>query len=145
MNETSLTNEGLNEAIAELEERKRQVQANLATLQQDGARLAREHELLSELAEIRDSENGGVQNRPGAVSPPPRGVRGPSRAGELLRTTAHEILSESGAPMYVSDLMEAVRGRGVAIPGAGNTANLTAHITRDPRVERVKRGWYRTK
>lgn len=53
-----------------------------------------------------------------------------------------DILNERGGPTYIGDLMAALQERSVEIPGSGQQANVIAHISRDERIVRPKRGFY---
>jgi hypothetical protein len=55
---------------------------------------------------------------------------------------AVEELEASGRPLHISELMRLLRGRDVPIPGAGEQANLIAHMSRDSRIARPSRGMY---
>jgi hypothetical protein len=51
-------------------------------------------------------------------------------------------LSAAGRPLHISDLMRLLRDRNIAIPGAGNQANLITYLRRDGRLVRPSRGMY---
>ena len=63
------------------------------------------------------------------------------KAGSLA-DRAFAVLNESGKPWYYRELAERLREIGVHIPGNDRAANLLAHIGRDERFQRVKRGTY---
>ena len=54
---------------------------------------------------------------------------------------AHDILAQSGE-MYYEDLLARLTDMGVSVPGRNPGANLIAHISRDKRFRRVRRGTY---
>jgi hypothetical protein len=62
--------------------------------------------------------------------------------GASLADRAFSVLKESGKPWYYRELAERLREIGVHISGNDRAANLLAHIGRDERFQRVKRGTY---
>ena len=62
--------------------------------------------------------------------------------GGSLADRAFAILKETDKPWYYRELAEKLRGIGVHISGNDRAANLLAHIGRDERFQRVKRGTY---
>ncbi len=62
--------------------------------------------------------------------------------GGSLADRAFAILEETGKPWYYRELAEKLREIGVHISGNDRAANLLAHIGRDERFKRVKRGTY---
>jgi len=55
---------------------------------------------------------------------------------------AFAFLKETDKPWYYRELAERLKEVGVHIPGNDRAANLLAHISRDERFQRVKRGTY---
>lgn len=142
--------EALKKAIREAIDtvRGREEEVNLAKARLTEAE--RELKLLGELAQLR-----GLGSRELAQLSAPRftdtapngssdeaGGRTPSPARTVLLTAVIGILADRGEPMQIRDLMTAVQERGVAIPGSGQQANLIAHISRDERIVRPRRGFY---
>lgn len=110
----------------------------------------RELRLLMGLAELRGLEVAQVRDLT-EDSPIEPGLNGRSdgaggRASSPTKTTllgaVVEILEERGEAMQIRELMAAVQERGIAIPGSGQQANLIAHISRDERIARPRRGFY---
>lgn len=110
----------------------------------------RELRLLLELAELRGLD---IESRRGLMhgSPAEAAANGSLREASglpasstksALLSAVVEILAEQGAPMQIRELMAAVQRRGVAIPGSGQQANLIAHISRNDRIVRPRRGYY---
>ncbi len=62
--------------------------------------------------------------------------------GGSLADRAFAILKETDKPWYYRELAEKLREIGVYISGNDRAANLLAHIGRDERFQRVKRGTY---
>src|SRR3972149_8853425 len=58
---------------------------------------------------------------------------------------AYEVLREGGRPMHYKDLHKAILQAGFEIRGKDPATNLIAHISGDPRFERVERGTYALK
>jgi len=106
----------------------------------------RELRLLAELAQIRgvklpQAARQGAEVPLSLVNGAAAG-RSLSRSKSVLLNAVVEILEARGEPMQIQDLMAAVRERQIPIPGKGAQANLIAHISRDPRVVRPRRGFY---
>ena len=59
-----------------------------------------------------------------------------------LSDVAYEVLKSATAPMYYKDLCQAIAQTGFQIGGKDPATNLIAHISKDPRFERVRRGTY---
>ena len=59
-----------------------------------------------------------------------------------LADRAFAFLKETDKPWYYRELAERLKEVGVHIPGNDRAANLLAHISRDERFQRVKRGTY---
>jgi hypothetical protein len=124
--------------------RAREEDLNVARLHLSEAE--RELRLLTELAQIRGVElpraaRVGIEAPAGSNGAGAAG-RSPSRSKSVLLNAVVEILEARGEPMQIQDLMAAVRERQIPIPGQGAQANLIAHISRDPRVVRPRRGFY---
>jgi len=120
--------------IAELEDRRESLLAELESV-------GREADLLQQLI---DARRGTSSARP---------VVGPSvqerQTLTVRRTRTHPVVTEAIAeldrekrPLHISELMQALRDRGVEIPGQGEPANLIAHLTKDERIVRPSRGMY---
>jgi hypothetical protein len=113
------------------------------------AEAEREERLLVELAQLRgwsDDEEGPLAAGP-PVDARANGTgetrrRTPSPMRTALLTAVIDILNERGEPSYIGDLMAALQERSVEIPGSGQQANVIAHISRDERIVRPKRGFY---
>ena len=58
---------------------------------------------------------------------------------------AYQVLKSVGAPMYYRQLNEAITQAGFEVRGKDPATNLIAHISGDPRFQRVKRGTYALK
>lgn len=58
---------------------------------------------------------------------------------------AYEVLKGVGIPMYYKKLYEAIVQTGFEIRGEDPPTNLIAHIGKDPRFKRIKRGTYALK
>lgn len=54
---------------------------------------------------------------------------------------AHDILAHAGE-LYYEDLLGRLNELGVTVPGRNPGANLIAHMSRDKRFRRVRRGTY---
>jgi hypothetical protein len=67
---------------------------------------------------------------------------GPGSNNKRVADVAYEVLGEVGAPTYYRELCEAIQQTGFEIRGKDPATNLIAHISSDPRFERVKRGTY---
>jgi hypothetical protein len=65
-----------------------------------------------------------------------------SSAERSLADEAHRFLAEAARDYHYLDLATALMARGVEIPGKDPAKNLVAHIHRDPRFVRPKRGVY---
>ena len=52
-----------------------------------------------------------------------------------------EILAEDG-PMHVAEILRTLEGRGIEVPGKGDTAILISLMRRLPSVRRIHRGTY---
>jgi len=59
-----------------------------------------------------------------------------------LPDAARGVLLELGQPVYYQDLYEAMRERGIMVPGKNPVANLVSQMGRDDRFVRVGRGTY---
>jgi len=75
----------------------------------------------------------------GAVGPE---VVLPSPDGGSLADTAYQLLAETRQEYHYQELAAELQVRGVHIPGKEPANNLVAHIHRDPRFVRPKRGVY---
>jgi hypothetical protein len=136
--------ETIEEAAKEVRGRKEEVSAASARL----GEAERELKLLTELAGVRGVElpeslplPAGSADADVGGSPSQAG-RAPAWSKAALLTAVIEILAEHGEPMQIRDLMAVVQERGVKIPGKGQQANLIAHISRDKRIARPRRGFY---
>ena len=73
------------------------------------------------------------------------GTEGPPLVGEFTERhfidVAHDILSSEGE-LYYEDLLTRLHEAGVRVPGRNPGANLIAHMGRDKRFIRVRRGTY---
>lgn len=144
-----ISTETLKESIGEASKSVRDREEAVSKAQAGLAEAERELGLLVELAEIRGlqlPEAGEVSSAArdktsnGAVAEP--AARRGSRGKASLLAAVIDILGESGEPMQIRELMAAVQKRDVTIPGRGQQANLIAHISRDPRITRPRRGFY---
>jgi hypothetical protein len=75
--------------------------------------------------------------QPGAPGNKPAGESGERHFLDV----ANEILAAEGE-LYYEDLLARVREAGVTVPGRNPGANLIAHMGRDKRFRRVRRGTY---
>jgi hypothetical protein len=94
------------------------------------ARLRHLQALLALEGKLQHSEAMAMFSSPGVVGARP------------LADEAYEFLSESAHEWHYQDLATALANRGVNIPGRDPAKNLVAHIHRDPRFVRPKRGTY---
>lgn len=107
---------------------------------------AREVELLQELLAVREGNAGARMD--GDAGRNTQGQESSSRSDRRTRppnpavSAAIEELERAGRPLHISELMRLLEGRGVEVPGSGKQANLIAHLTRSPRIERPSRGMY---
>jgi hypothetical protein len=51
-------------------------------------------------------------------------------------------LERAERPLHISELMRLLEEREVELPGAGQQANVIAHLTRSPDIVRPSRGMY---
>lgn len=54
----------------------------------------------------------------------------------------HDLLTEAGRPLHVSEIRNQYIAKGFTVPGQGNESNLLVYIVRDPRFIRVSKGTY---
>jgi len=59
-----------------------------------------------------------------------------------LSDVAYAVLHEANTPMFYKDLCRAISMQGFIIPGQDPATNLIAHISKDPRFKRIRRGTY---
>jgi hypothetical protein len=143
-----ISKETLEQAIRAAADAVRDRERELSSAQARLAEAERELKLLAELARLRGwmteavEQLHGIANASGNSSSGERRGRAQSPSRTSLLSAVVDILSERGEPMPIRDLMAAVQDRGVAIPGSGQQANLIAHITRDDRIARPRRGFY---
>lgn len=72
-------------------------------------------------------------------------VAGLRRRRGSLTTADHavSVLKRIGQPLHYQEIMERVQNEeGFEIPGKDPKANMTAHLSNDKRIMRVKRGVY---
>jgi len=146
----AISKEALEHSIRAAGEQVHKCESEVGAAQTRLAHAERELRLLVELAQLRGWERdelakivterfaGGVGN--GAPNETRRRTPSPTRTALLAAVV--EILANRGEPMHIGELMAAVQERGVAIPGSGQQANLIAHISRDERIVRPRRGFY---
>ncbi len=143
-----ISKETLEQSITEARDLVQRREHELSIAQTGLADAERELKLLVELARLRGWEPDQLSQLDGfpgvAANGSPGETRGrtPSPGRTALLTAVIDILSERGEPMQIRELMAAVQERGVAIPGSGQQANLIAHISRDDRIARPRRGFY---
>ena len=95
-----------------------------------------EHDELAAMASERFTDVGAT--RP--VGKTRTRAESPKRAA--LLAAVMDVLASRGKPVHIGELMTALQERGVEIPGSGQQANVIAHISRDERIVRPKRGFY---
>lgn len=61
---------------------------------------------------------------------------------QKLSDIAYAVLQETNTPMFYRELYKAILKHGFNVPGQDPATNLIAHISKDPRFKRVKRGTY---
>jgi hypothetical protein len=142
-----LTKETLEQSLTEAAETVRNRQEDVEGARRRLTEAERELRLLTELAQIRGVELPEAARVVvhGSATPGTNGSaagRTQPQSKSTLLNTVVEILEARGEAMQIQDLMEAVRQRQVRIPGKGAQANLIAHISRDPRIVRPRRGFY---
>jgi hypothetical protein len=143
-----ISKETLQQSIAEASDAVRSRERELSAAQARLAEAERELKLLVDLAQLRGwapDQSGRLDRIADATADGSSGGRlgrAPSAGRTGLLTAVTDILTERGEPMQIRELMAAVQERGVAIPGSGQQANLIAHISRDDRIARPRRGFY---
>jgi hypothetical protein len=63
--------------------------------------------------------------------------------GNRVRRQVAEILGAQNEPMHILDVWQQFRDRSWPVPGAGNAANITAHLSSAPEFYSPRRGYYR--
>lgn len=67
-------------------------------------------------------------------------------AGESVRDRIHrqavEVLQSVGRPLHINELQAEFVKRGFAIPGLGQAANITVHLSKWDDVSSPRRGYY---
>ena len=142
-----ISREDLQHSISEARAKAQACADEVTAAQGRLAEAEREERLLVELAQLRgwnDDELGSLATEPMANA---NGTgetrrRTPSPMRTALLAAVIDILNERGEPTYIGDLMAALQERSVKIPGSGQQANVIAHISRDERIVRPKRGFY---
>lgn len=77
--------------------------------------------------------------QPGSAGAPSQpSVRGEERH---FLDVAQDILAQEGE-LYYEDLLSRLKAAGATVPGRNPGANLIAHMSRDKRFRRVRRGTY---
>jgi hypothetical protein len=143
-----LSKQVLEETIGEAAKRVSAREEELNAVRIRLADAERELRLLAELAEMRgvelpdDARPAGAGADPVGNGSESRAMSRSPRSKASLLGAVVEILEAQGEPMQIRDLMAAVKERGVPIPGKGQQANLIAHISRDERIVRPRRGFY---
>jgi hypothetical protein len=145
-----ISKSALEQSIKEVGDAVRIRKEELSVAQSSLIDAQRELQLLVDLAELRGLEVDQVREltqepptasgRNGSSDEP--GGRVSSPAKTALLGAVVEILAQRGEPMQIRELMATVQERGVVIPGSGQQANLIAHISRDDRIARPRRGYY---
>jgi hypothetical protein len=118
--------------------------------------LAWHQELVAQIAQLREQQaalleetrrkevqlrNIGLLLESEGCLVPEQSLRRFGRDGSLS-DCAFALLKETGKPWHYRQLAEKLREVGVHIPGNDRAANLLAHIGRDGRFQRVRRGTY---
>ena len=144
-----ISTDDLKQSISEAGARARTCAGEVAAAQLRLAEAEREQNLLVELAQLRgwshdelaelDTEPTVDINADGSVE---TRRRTPSPTRTALLTAVIGILTDRGEPTHIGELMTALQHRRVEIPGSGQQANVIAHISRDKRIVRPKRGFY---
>jgi hypothetical protein len=130
-----IPDELLDEALVVARRRAADLDDRIAKLSGERDAARRELELLEELRAVRRGE-------PRSPSNAEVDDRRRSRRSHPAVVAAIAELEKAGRPLHISELMEALRGDDVPIPGSGQPANLIAHLTRNPEVVRPSRGMY---
>jgi len=87
-----------------------------------------------------------LETRPLEAISQPKASSGSVRMNtKRVADVAYEVLKGAGVPMYYKQLYEAIAQTGFAIHGEDPATNLIAHIGKDPRFKRIKRGTYALK
>lgn len=135
--------------LAELEEEARRIRAQIAEIQADAARRVNElqtslrakEELAARLRDvlrIETGENGVGEYQEDATVP----VSSPVRPPTNLADAAYQLLAETRREYHYRELAQELLDRGVLINGRDPATNLIAHLVRDNRFARPKRGVY---
>lgn len=145
-----ISESALEQSIKEVGDAVRIRKQELSAAQSSLIDAQRELQLLVDLAELRGlevdrpreltREPSTEPGRNGSSDEPAGRVSSPAKMALLGAVV--EILAQRGEPMQIRELMATVQERGVVIPGSGQQANLIAHISRDDRIARPRRGYY---
>jgi hypothetical protein len=121
-----------------------EITAALNPLQQRLQAVRERLDLIQRLIRLENpcsSEASAQGNTSGQVAPPSVAVR--SQPGTDVEDHLETILRESGNPMHIRDLRQALIERGIPLPGKGDEANIILRLGRaKDRFVRTGRGQY---
>ena len=127
--------DNLTTELAAAEAQLAKTEEQLSVLASEAARQSERVQLLRRLIEL---DNPGL---------PPGTKKAPERRAvrARLEDAVADILAKHAGSLHISEIHQALKSRGVRIPGKGTDANIIARILRDERIEREKghRGFYR--
>lgn len=141
---TQLTDDLVRGALDTARERAQALDSRIEALVSERDNARREMQLLSELLAVRDGT-------PEATSAPYEDAKSPhdappvparSSGAHPAAAAAVRELELAGKALHISELMRLLEEKSIRIPGAGNQANLIAHLMRHPAVVRPSRGMY---
>lgn len=61
---------------------------------------------------------------------------------KLIRNALYDILSKNPGPMHARDLLAALESRGIEVMGKDRLNNVRSHLSHDPRIASVYRGYW---
>ena len=137
-----LPSETLEAALRAAENQAQRAEDELLEAKQRAEALRAEASLLRNLLSIRNGSQGVDLVGSRGTELGPHGLERTRPPGfDLIQSSIRE-LEANKKPMHISELMDALRRRGVSIPGAGNQANVISYLRRDSRIVRPHRGIY---
>jgi hypothetical protein len=125
--------DALRDRLAPLLEEERRIQDRLARLK----------DLLSAYASPDASEVMGVEAAVGAERGIHRGPQPEESIRDRVRRQATDILRAAGEPLHIGAITEVFRERGWPVPGRGQPANITVHLSGAPNIVPTGNGYYR--
>lgn len=121
-------------------------EAQLADLERRIASLAGEERLIRErvvhLRELLAAYDADFETRTTEHAPVSNNASRES-IRDRIRRQVMELLTDEPEPMHILDIWKQFHVRGWEVPGAGNAANITAHLTAVPDFFSPRRGYYR--